>query len=238
MNKQIQVHEREIYEDEKRENQGSELQTSSPLDVQLMNLELNANQTSMRSNDDQTSYEVKKFISDPDTNLLNETISPILRRPDYDRANKTSRDLKKMGQFDGTGSGVSPKFKARSKLLKPVQFKKEEYNIESQESLISSDKEYISKKGVPAAADSPTQVAKVLHKKSPKLITQKSSSKLVKYHSRLSPKLKHKKSKLSNKRQEQKDDEDRMRKIGSDLRMVESPLYKTKEIHLFNTEFA
>ena len=93
---------------------------------------------------------------------------------------------------------------------------------------------------MPSPRNSPPQIDKVLHKRTPKLITQKSSSKLVKYHSRLSPKLKHKKSQLAKKRKEKEkeEEEERMRKLGSDLKMVESPIYKTKEIHLFNTEFA
>ena len=91
---------------------------------------------------------------------------------------------------------------------------------------------------MPSPRNSPPQIDKVLHRKTPKLVTQKSSSKLVKYHSRLSPKLKHKKSQLSKKRREKEEEEERMKKLGSDLKMVESPIYKTKEIHLFNTEFA
>ena len=38
-----------------------------------------------------SSVDVKKFMQDPDTALLNETMPPMMKMPDVGRANQTTR---------------------------------------------------------------------------------------------------------------------------------------------------
>ena len=46
-----------------------------------------------------SSVDVKKFMQDPDTALLNETMSPMMKMPDVDRANQTTRHQNPSGKL-------------------------------------------------------------------------------------------------------------------------------------------